>query len=232
MGRLVLVPVDLTTPSRQERFDPFARATIHRLSAFAVENERSARRFLRDLEHPQPITELRFWSLEETPLPAPAEEWLKDGHDLGVLSEAGCPAIADPGNHWVRRCHELNIRVVPLVGPSSLLLALMASGLNGQQFFFHGYLPIGEQERLAAISDLGKSRNPPSPTHLFIETPYRNNGLLHSLVKALPPEALLCVACGLTTDEEWIQTKRVRQWKKSPPQLPKVPAIFLFQVNP
>nr|HQU88860.1 SAM-dependent methyltransferase [Denitromonas sp.] len=144
-------------------------------------------------------------------------------------SEAGVPAVADPGALLVEAAHELDIQVIPLVGPSSLLLSLMASGLNGQQFAFHGYLPVHDNERMAAIKALEAESSQKSQTQLFIETPYRNQRMLESLVATCRPNTRLCIARGVTTTEEWIQTRSVANWKKQAlPELGKVPTVFLL----
>src|SRR5690606_10271176 len=150
------------------------------------------------------------------------------GHSMGVLSESGCPGIADPGALAVHFAHEHEIEVVPLVGPSSILLALMASGLNGQHFTFHGYLPVETREGARIIRALEKESRRSRQTHIYIETPYRNNRLLKNLLSTLNEETYLCVASDLTGSSEWIRTATVGQWRKNPPELPRQPAVFLM----
>jgi 16S rRNA (cytidine1402-2'-O)-methyltransferase len=153
---------------------------------------------------------------------------LLTGNDVGIISEAGCPGVADPGALAVQFAHQRNIQVVPLVGPSSILLALMSSGLNGQNFAFHGYLPIEGKETARSVQDFERESLQKNQTQLFIETPYRNNALLNTLIQHLHPDTLLCVAVDLTSVQEKIISKPVRDWKRETVELPKSPAIFLF----
>jgi 16S rRNA (cytidine1402-2'-O)-methyltransferase len=150
------------------------------------------------------------------------------GHDIGLLSEAGCPAVADPGAGLVRLAHQKNLRVVPLVGPSSIVLALMASGLNGQRFAFHGYLPVERGQRTATIIDLEKASIARDQTQIFIETPYRNQKMLDCLISACRNDTVLCISASLTLENEYIATKTVREWRRALPDLNKKPAIFLL----
>ena len=150
------------------------------------------------------------------------------GKNLGILSESGCPGVADPGALAVKYAHQNHIQVVPLTGPSSILLALMASGLNGQRFAFHGYLPIDSKESLSAIKELEKESRIKNQTQIFIETPHRNNQLATNLIKGLNPETLLCIAVDITGSQESILMHPVKEWKKKSVELPKLPAIFLF----
>lgn len=153
---------------------------------------------------------------------------LLDGKDMGLMSDAGCPGVADPGAAIVALAHEKGIKVVPLVGPSSILLSLMASGMNGQSFAFHGYLPIDKNEKKNKIKQLEKISAEQNQSQLFIETPYRNNQMLDDLIKFLNPNTSLCVACDITLETEYILTKPVAQWKKNKPDLHKRPCIFIF----
>lgn len=153
------------------------------------------------------------------------------GNDVGLLSEAGCPAVADPGAGLVRLAHQRNLRVVPLVGPSSILLALMASGLNGQRFVFRGYLPAERSKRVSKIVELERDSIARDQTQIFIETPYRNQKLLESLVFTCHDDTVLCIACNLTLASEYISTRTVREWRHSLPELNEKPAIFLLQGN-
>jgi len=152
------------------------------------------------------------------------------GKDVGLISEAGCPAVADPGANLVRLAHRKNVRVVPLVGPSSIMLALMASGMNGQRFAFHGYLPVDKAERKRKLQELEAASRSRDETQIFIETPYRNRQLLEAMVEACHGETELCVASDLTTPAERIETKTISQWKKALPQIDKQPAVFLLHV--
>jgi len=218
-------PVGLTTPA-----DVAARARL--LTFFVVENARTARAELKRVEHPRPLRELDIRELPDKPGTADLDALLAPllaGTDAGLMSEAGCPAVADPGALLVRRAHEVGIRVVPLVGPSSLLLALMASGLNGQSFAFHGYLPVDDEARRKRIRELEAESARFSRTQLFIETPYRNERMFEALRTSCGPETRLCVARDLTTDDEWIRTRRIADWKKSAaPDLSKRPTVFLL----
>jgi len=231
-GSLYLIPVSLgpastglTTPA-----DVAARACS--LTYFVVENAKTARAELKRLDHPAPLRELDIRELPEKPGSADLDTLLAPllaGRDAGLMSEAGCPAVADPGALLVRRAHEKGVKVVPLVGPSSLLLGLMASGLNGQSFAFHGYLPVDEEARKRRIRELEAESARHSRTQLFIETPYRNDRMFEALKNTCGPETRLCIARDLTTDDEWIATRRIADWKKTAaPELSKRPTVFLL----
>lgn len=197
---------------------------------FVVENVRTTRRFLRAVDRTFPIDDCTFTELNEhTPL-VEVEQMLqpvRDGHPLGVISEAGCPAVADPGAALVAAAQKHNIPVVPMVGPSSILLALMGSGFDGQNFAFNGYLPVDEAARTRAIRNLERLAHG-GATQIFIETPYRNNRLLQALATTLAPDTLLCVASDLTGPAESIVTRPARVWRKNAPDLRHAPAIFLI----
>jgi 16S rRNA (cytidine1402-2'-O)-methyltransferase len=204
---------------------------VRTLDHFVADNPKTARAYLKQIGATKPLQELRIATLNEhTPdediagLAAP----LRAGHDLGMMSEAGCPGIADPGAKLVLYAHRHGIRVVPLVGPSSILLALMASGLNGQRFAFHGYLPVAEIEREKALRELEKQSRRLRQTQIFIETPYRNQKLLYSVLSACASATLLCIAAELTLAGEDVRTMTVAQWKTHPPQLDRRPALFLL----
>ena len=154
---------------------------------------------------------------------------LFSGHDVGIISEAGCPGVADPGALAVEYAHSKNIEVVPLVGPSSILLALMASGMNGQQFCFHGYLPIKSTERSTAIKAIEKESKSKHMTQLFIETPYRNNHMFQTIISSCFPQTKLCIACNLTSADQWVKTMSIKEWKSKVPELHKLPVVFLIQ---
>jgi 16S rRNA (cytidine1402-2'-O)-methyltransferase len=192
---------------------------------------RTARRYLSSLKVYPSIEALQFHVLDKDSTEAGIRPLLQPalaGQSLGILSESGCPGVADPGALAVRMAHELNIPVVPLVGPSSILLSLMASGLNGQHFAFHGYLPIDAREAARAIQDLEKESRTRNQTQIAIETPYRNKTLFQNLVRNLNDATLLTVATDVTGADERIKTITVRQWKKENPDLPKLPTVFLF----
>jgi 16S rRNA (cytidine1402-2'-O)-methyltransferase len=229
---LYLIPVALGDVPWSLFLPAETREIAVKLQHFVVENAKTARAELKRLEHPTPLREVAIEQLPEK-LNAPEIDRLLApllaGHNLGVLSEAGCPGVADPGALLVRRAHELGIRVKPLVGPSSLLLSLMASGLDGQQFAFHGYLPAREPDRSQRITALEKESRRLGQTQLFIETPYRNSALFQALLSTCQGSTRLCVATDLTLPEESIVTRTVAQWKKAPaPDLDKRPTVFLF----
>ena len=231
-GTLYLLPVSLgDTP--WDRYLPLhVRETACKLSRFIVENAKTARAELKRVGHPQP---LRAVVIEEIPTkcdPASIDRLLMSllqGIDMGLMSEAGCPAVADPGALIVRRAHELDIPVMPLVGPSSLLLGLMASGLDGQRFAFHGYLPAREPERSQRIIALEQESSRWGQTQLFIETPYRNKAMLDTLLKCCQPSTRLCIATDLTLPTQEIVSCRIEQWHaRTLPQLDKRPTLFLL----
>lgn len=198
---------------------------------FVVENLRSARRFLRTASRDIVIDDLHFEELSEhTPASAVEAmlEPMKEGHDIGVLSEAGCPAVADPGADIVAAAQRRGYKVVPLVGPSSIILSLMASGSNGQTFTFHGYLPIEAPRRTRAIKDMERSARRDSHTHIFIETPYRNNRLLADLCAQLAPDTRICVASDITGARESIITDTAAGWRRRSYDYAKIPTIFLI----
>ena len=205
------------------------------LSYFLVENARTARRFIKSVAPQQVIEELQISVIDKDSTPAQIQAALQPvltGQDAGVISEAGCPGIADPGAELARAAHQLGIRVVPLVGPSSLLLALMASGMNGQSFTFHGYLPIERARRAAAIKQLERLALAQHQTQLFIETPYRNMQLLEDLLSQLTGSTRLCIAANLTAPNEYVRTNTIAGWKKTGlPDIHKQPAVFLVGVG-
>jgi 16S rRNA (cytidine1402-2'-O)-methyltransferase len=200
---------------------------IGSLRYFIAEEPKSARAFLKAAGHPGPMATLRIERLEDAEDPKSLLAPLLEGEDAGLLSEAGCPAVADPGASLVRLAHDAGVRVAPLTGPSSLLLALMASGLNGQRFAFHGYLPVKEDERARAIRSLEERSRSGRETEMFIETPYRNNAMLKTLVATCRKDTWLCVATDLTLATESVTTKRAGAWKTLP-ELNKRPTVFLL----
>jgi len=227
---LFLIPVGLSAENGCDWVGAQLRESVLHLRRFVVEHPKSARQFLKGLG--LPLQELEVEVLDEHSKPADIERlagWLGAGGDTGLLSEAGCPAIADPGSHLVRCAHQLGIRVVPLVGPSSIVLALMASGLNGQRFSFNGYLPQASAERDARIRDLEQRSRKLDQTEIFIETPYRNDALFLAIVTRCAPETMLCVAIDLTGPTEEIHSRSIAQWRQSAhPRLHKRPAVFLL----
>jgi 16S rRNA (cytidine1402-2'-O)-methyltransferase len=203
---------------------------VKNCSAFFVENERTARRYLKLLWKEMVIDDYKWFNMKDVndEIASAFKQKIKEGKNVGIISEAGCPGVADPGQYLVAIAQQMNVVVKPLVGPNSILLALMASGMNGQQFQFTGYLPIESAERIKAIKSLESESRQKNCTQIFIETPYRNNQLFESLTKALQPQTKICVAVDLTSPTEMIQTKTAQQWKAAMPQLHKKPAIFLI----
>jgi len=203
---------------------------VKNCSVFFVENERTARRYLKLLWKEMIIDDYEWYNIKDIndEVAVIFKQKIKEGKNIGIISEAGCPGIADPGQQLVSIAHQLDIIVKPLVGPNSILLALMASGLNGQQFQFVGYLPIDVSERTKTIKHLESESRQKKCTQIFIETPYRNNQLLETLTKTLHPQTKICVAVDLTSPAEMIQTKTAQQWKTAMPQIHKRPAIFLI----
>lgn len=231
---LYLIPCPISDDTAVADVTPAAnQAIIDSLDYFIVENTRSARRFLSKSGYAKAIDEATFVELNEHTT-SPTEiarmiEPLKVGRSAGVISEAGVPAVADPGQAVVELCHKHNIRVVPLVGPSSILMAVMASGLSGQSFAFNGYLPIKEPERSKTIKRLESRARTEHQSQLFIEAPYRNVKLLEQMLKSLNPDTRLCIACDITSKSEYIRTQTVAQWRKSSlPDIQKRPTIFII----
>ncbi|MFD1467339.1 SAM-dependent methyltransferase [Hymenobacter caeli] len=232
---LYLIPTPLADDTAPQVLPPQVVAAVGRLPYFLVENARTARRFVKSVAPARVIEEIRFGVIDKDSTPAEVraalEPLLKEGLEAGVLSEAGCPGIADPGAALAAEAHRLGLRVVPLVGPSSLLLALMASGLNGQQFAFHGYLPIEKGPRATAIKALEREAQQRNQSQLFIETPYRNGALFLDLLAHLQPATRLCVAADVTGAGEFIRTLPVGEWRRRPaPELHKIPTVFVLGV--
>lgn len=198
---------------------------------FFVENERSARRFLKSIWKEMVIDDYGWYTIHKAEQEVKAEfrALLKEGKHIGIISEAGCPGIADPGQVLVEEAQKLGAVVKPLTGPNSILLALMASGMNGQQFCFHGYLPVEAPAREKAIRELEAASRKSGAAQIFIETPYRNNPFLDSLIQVCQPSTRICIACNLTAADEWIRTLTVADWKKQKADLHKKPAIFILQ---
>lgn len=231
MANLFLVPNVLSEGDWQNVLPAGVFPVLTNTRFFIVENVRTARRFLKQVNKEIDIDNLTFFELNKYTQPADLPRFLEPslkGFDIAVISEAGCPGVADPGADIVKIAHEKNIKVVPLVGPSSIILALMASGLNGQNFTFHGYLPVKPQERSRTIAALEKQLKNSHQTQIFIETPYRNNQMINDLLKTCSPTTLLCIAADVTGANEFIATKTIQQWKKGVPDLHKIPAIFLI----
>jgi 16S rRNA (cytidine1402-2'-O)-methyltransferase len=230
-GKLFLIPTVIAENTQDAIVTPQIRKHLLNMQHFLAEDIRTARRYLSSLKIYDKIESLSFSVLDKDT----KEENLVDlfdpifeGNDMGVLSESGCPGIADPGALAARFAHQHGIRVIPLPGPSSIFLALMASGLNGQHFAFHGYLPVNSKEAAKAIREWEKESRAKNQTQIFIETPYRNNALFSNLVKNLLPDTQLCVAMDVTGEKELIMTKSIRNWRLQPLEMPKYPAVFLF----
>ncbi len=230
-GTLYLVPVTLGEGDPADVLPARTLEVARRLTHFIVEDAKSARQFLKTAHYPLPIQSAVMTALNEhTPakdVPALLKPML-EGIDCGLMSEAGCPAVADPGALLVRHAHEAGINVVPLVGPSSILLALMASGFPGQRFVFHGYLPVAADARHRRLRELEHESETNDATQIFIEAPYRNTSMMQSLLQHCRQDTLLCVAVELTAPGENIMTRGIAAWKKNIPELGRRPAVFLL----
>jgi len=229
-GTLYLIPVPLTDDAAAKSFTPFLTDTINSINEYIVENEKTARKFLKQagLKTQQSELVIHDYGKHNRDNLKPFFAGLIAGKDVGLMSEAGCPGVADPGAEIVAEAHRRGIKVTPLVGPSSILLALMASGFSGQSFAFHGYLPIDKIDRSKRIKDLEAQSVRFRQTQLFIETPFRNNPLLEELLRSCSDHTKLCIACDLTSAGELVQTKTIADWKKQVPDLHKRPTIFLL----
>ena len=231
-GKLYLIPTTLGDNEPLEVLPISIKRAIENIDYYIVENEKTARRFIKKISSKKSQGDLVIEALNKFTEPEMIPTFLQpclEGKNVGVISEAGCPGVADPGADVVRIAHEKNIKVVPLVGPSSILLALMASGLNGQNFAFNGYLPIEAGERKAAIKKLEKLSKETNQSQLFIETPYRNDKLFSELIKSLNTVTKVCIACDITLPTEFISTKTVKEWSQGKLELHKRPTIFIIQ---
>lgn len=226
-GRLYLIPVSLGGEDARSVIPPVTLDTARKLRTFVAENAKSARGFLKAIGHPVPIQRIAFHVLDErTRDVGPLLSLLLSGEDCGLMSEAGCPAVADPGAALVRRAHAAGVAVIPLAGPSSILLALMASGMNGQRFAFQGYLPVDRTERTRRLGELEALSA--GETQIFIETPYRNMALLRSVLDVCRGDTRLCIAADLTQPAESVATRTVAEWKQEPPALDRRLVVFLL----
>jgi 16S rRNA (cytidine1402-2'-O)-methyltransferase len=232
LGHLYLIPLPLAGHTHMSVLPLYTQQTLQRIDYFLAENARTARRYIQQIGPLKPLSTINFVQLDKHNLTDAAINLfmkpLYEGKDIGLVSEAGCPAIADPGSEVVAYAHNSGICVIPLVGPCSPLLALMASGLNGQQFAFHGYLPIERQARRLAIKKLEYNALQTGQTQIFIETPYRNQSLLEALLATCQPLTRLCIASQLTTPGGWVLTCTIQDWKKRKPNLHKIPSVFLL----
>ncbi|MBV5312800.1 MAG: SAM-dependent methyltransferase [Prolixibacteraceae bacterium] len=231
MAKLYLIPTTLGDTTIERVLPPDLTELISSVTVFIVENIRTARRFLKKVNPAIVIDDLTFFELNQHTDKKDISRFLEpiqNGLDIGVISEAGCPAVADPGADVVKIAHIRNIQVVPLVGPSSILMALMASGMSGQNFAFNGYLPIKNPEKAQQIKMLEKRMQTEGQTQIFIEAPYRNAQLLGDLLQNCDPQTMLCIAVDITLDTEFIRSKPVSFWKTNLPDIQKRPAIFMI----
>lgn len=232
LGTLYLIPVTLGDDNIAQVLPVPVVQIAQQLEIFVVENEKTARHFLSAIKTVKPVRELTLFTLNEHTLNKEVAALLAPliaGNDVGIMSEAGCPGVADPGAKLVELAHRKGIKVVPLVGPSSILLGLMASGLNGQQFTFLGYLPVDKSARNLRLKEIEKRSQVQNETQIFIETPYRNGHMLEAILASCNGNTRLCIACNVSLTTELIITKTIADWKKSPlPDLHKQPTVFLL----
>ncbi len=231
-GTLHLIPVGLGDAPPSSWLPHDVQVLAGRLDTYIAENAKTARAFLKLVGTTRPLQEITVHVLDRKTSDAQMRQWLEPlrrGGEIGLVSEAGCPAVADPGARAVAIAHAIGLKVAPWVGPSSILLGLMASGLDGQRFTFHGYAPVKPDERARSLKAWEAASRQHSQTQLFIETPYRNAAMFQSLLQSLKGDTQLCVARALTTADEWIHTRSIAQWKQQPaPELDKQPTLFLF----
>ncbi len=233
---LYLIPVSLGGNEISRVLPDYNKSIVHQIKYFIVESKKSAIRSLKMIDSEIDIDSLTFYDLNEhtdlTKISDCLDPLVKKKMPIGLLSDAGCPAVADPGAAAVELAQKKNLKVVPLVGPSSMILAVMASGFNGQSFAFNGYLPVKPAERAAKLRQLENRAWNEKQTQLFIEAPYRNQKMLETILSTCRKSTKLCIAAGLTTDQEFIKTRTVEEWKKSElPDINKIPAIFLIYGN-
>lgn len=230
-GTLFLIPSVIAEYTANAAIPPFNLDIINSLDEFIVEEERTARRFLKSTGYTRSLDKVILHVFNEHTKKFDVTEFLRslfEGKNIGLLSEAGCPCIADPGSEIVMSCHENGITVKPLIGPSSILLALMASGLNGQNFAFNGYLPVEKNERVKKIKELENKAGREKQAQIFMEAPYRNQQLLEDVLKTCKPSTLLCIAAEIMSGQEFIKTHTVEEWKKQIPELHKKTVIFII----
>jgi len=230
-GKLYLIPTTLGENNPDDVLPQTVKRVIDFIGTYIVENEKTARKFIKAI-HPEKVqADLKISLLNKRTEATEHKAMLSpclNGENIGLMSEAGCPGVADPGAVIVKLAHENGIQVVPLVGPSSILLAMMASGMNGQSFAFNGYLPIDKGEKKSALKSFENLSNSKNQSQIFIETPYRNNKLMEDLVQTLQPNTLLCIAADITLPTEYIKTLRVADWKKTKVDLHNRPTIFII----
>ena len=236
LGKLYLIPITLSNPGEttvvpEDVLPQTIKRTIDFIDYYIVENEKTARKFIKSIHPEKKQPDLKISVLNKHTEIAEHNDFIQPllrGKNIGLMSESGCPGVADPGAVIVKLAHEKGIQVVPLVGPSSILLALMASGMNGQSFAFNGYLPIDKNNKKQALKSFERLSQEKNQSQLFIETPYRNNKLMEDLLQILQPNTYLCVACDITLPTEYIKTKTVNQWKKEKADLHNRPCIFII----
>ncbi|MFM6924115.1 MAG: SAM-dependent methyltransferase [Ferruginibacter sp.] len=231
-SQIYLIP-SVLEESATETIAPYIMDAVKKCQVIFAENERTARRFLKSVSKEIIIDDYEWFTIHkaENEVLYVLRQKINEGKNIAIISEAGCPGIADPGQILIAAAQEMDVTVKPLVGPSSILLALMASGMNGQQFEFVGYLPIDNLERNKAITALETTSQKKNSTQIFIETPYRNNQLLENLLKTCKPSTRLCIAAELTGPNEFVKTKSIADWKKEKTDFHKKPVIFLLQSN-
>lgn len=230
-GKLYLIPTTMGESEPMDVLPVTVKRVIDLIDDYIVENEKTARKFIKAIAPEKPQPSLRIELLNKHTDVAEHNRMIQpcmEGKNIGLMSEAGCPGVADPGAVIVKIAHEKGIQVVPLVGPSSILMAMMASGMNGQNFAFNGYLPIDKGEKKSAIKNLEKLSGDKNQSQIFIETPYRNGKLLEDLLQTLQPSTHLCIAADITLPTEFIKTQRVADWKKTKIDLDKRPCIFII----
>ncbi|MFT7335369.1 MAG: 16S rRNA (cytidine1402-2'-O)-methyltransferase [Porticoccaceae bacterium] len=231
LGKLYLIPTTMGDCDPMDVLPQTVKRTIDFIDHYIVENDKTARKSIKEVNPEKKQSELVLFTLNKRTEVKEHLDFIKpllEGKNMGLMSEAGCPGVADPGAVIVKLAHEKGIQVVPLVGPSSILLAMMASGMNGQSFTFHGYLPIEKDEKRASFKNLEKTSFEQNQSQIFIETPYRNNKLLEDLLQTLHPETHLCIATDITLPTEYIKTKKIAAWKKETIDLHKRPTIFII----
>lgn len=232
LGKLYLIPTTLGETEPLEVMPISVKKVVEEIDYYIVENEKSARRFIKKISPKKSQPSLQLMLLDKYAEEIETRKYLdvcKEGLNVGLLSEAGVPAVADPGASIVKMAHQNNIQVVPLVGPSSILMAMMSSGMNGQNFAFNGYLPIDKGDRKRAIKDLERLSKDKNQSQIFIETPYRNEKMFTDLKGSLTPTTNLCIAADITLPTEYIKTMMMKDWKHQQPDLHKKPAIFIIQ---
>lgn len=231
LGTLYLIPVMLGDNPADEVLPMKVARIIELIDTYVVENSKVARKFIKAIVPTKSQPSLQLFELNKHTDSKEINSFIQpllEGKNMGLMSDAGCPGVADPGAVVVKLAHEKGIKVVPLVGPSSILLSMMGSGMNGQSFTFNGYLPIDKSDKKTMLKNLEKWSFERDQSQIFIETPYRNNQLLEEMTQILHPNTLLCIACDITLPTEFIQTKTISYWKKNKPELHKRPCIFIL----